>query len=356
MRTSQLARIYETTGPYASVTLDVGHTTEKGAREHELRVRAAAEELASLGAPDDIVRAATERLEERVDEPAPVARVVVATPETVVFDELVHRQIDQPAISFGPLPDVAAWIEEQDRNIPFVLALVDHTGGSVSTYHSEIPGVIDERVVGGETEHVHLYPEGGWATLKYQHETENVWQRNADAVAEEIESRARAGQRLVILAGDPKSRADVMKRLADLPAEVAQLESGGRAADGGDEALRQAIREVLLQYAIARRLELAHTLKDRMGQDKAVATGVDDVAEAFVRGQVDTLLLDPDEAARHRVLLAEHPGLRLGSAPEDEPLRADQALIAAAALTDAEIAVSPSDTIGGTPAAALLRW
>jgi hypothetical protein len=37
-------------------------------------------------------------------------------------------------------------------------------------------------------------------------------------------------------------------------------------------------------------------------------------------------------------------------------VRADQALIAAACMTDADIAVATAATMGGAPVAALLRW
>jgi len=356
MRNSQLTSMYERPGPFASVTLDVGHHTESGVHEHELRVRSAGEELASLGAADEVVRAVTDRLAERVEEPSPVGRVVVATLDEVVFDELLHTQLDSAAVTWDALPDITTWVAEQDRDIPFVLALVDHVGGNVATFHSEIPEAQEETTAGGETFHVQLVPAGGWSALRYQHETENVWHRNAEAVAAEIGSRIRAGHRLVLLAGDPKSRADVTDRLSGTPATIVQLESGGRAEDGGDEALQQEIRQALLDQAVSRRMAVAHTLKDRLGRDQAVATGVRDVADAFVRGQVETLLLDPAQAAEHSLTLAEHPGLTLGPAPHHEPLRADQALIAAAALTDADITVSPSSTLGGAPVAALLRW
>ena len=105
-----------------------------------------------------------------------------------------------------------------------------------------------------------------------------------------------------------------------------------------------------------RRLSLHHELKDRLGQDRAVATGVRDVADAFVRGQVDTLLLDPQAAAELTLDPADHPGLVVGPGVPDGPLRADQALVAAAVLTGAQVAVAPRAVLGGTPVAALLRW
>ncbi|GAB3921675.1 hypothetical protein GCM10029976_009060 [Kribbella albertanoniae] len=236
------------------------------------------------------------------------------------------------------------------------MALVDHEGGDVAIYQSDVPEPESETSAGGETWHVHHVPVGGWSALRYQHETENVWHRNAEAVAQELDSVIASGVGLILLGGDPRSVADVEKQLDTSVATVVQLRSGSRAADGGDETQQQAIREALLEYAVAQRLELHHTLKDRLGQDSAVATGVRDIADAFVQGQVDTLLLDPDATHKQTLTVKDHPGLDLGAVPTDDALPADQALVAAAARTSANVVVLPRTALGGAPAAALLRW
>ena len=356
MRTARLTSLYETEGPFATVMLDVSRDTENGAHEHELRVRAACEALMEKGADEIVVDAISERLSEAVSDPAPVGRMVVATKEGVALDELIHTRVDQPTTSWGVLPDIASWVAYRDSMTTFVLAVVDHEGGDVGLYDSDVPEAQEESSVGGESHHVHKVPSGGWSALRYQHVVENVWQRNADAVAEEIQSYVRAGQRLVLIAGNPQSVTRVLATLGETRATVVQLESGTRAEDGGDEALQQSIREALMDYAVTRRVELSHTVKDRLGRNDAVATGVRDVAQAFVIGQVDTLLLDVDAAAELTLTPSDYPGLVLGGAPPDQPCRADLALIAAAVATGADVTVSRSRTLAGTPVAALLRW
>jgi release factor family 2 len=356
MKTTRLAPVYEASGPFATVMLDVSHDTENGEHEHELRVRAAARELTEQGAPDPVVQAVTERLLQLVPDPAPVARTVVATPAGVLLDDVSHTRVDQPVATWAALPDLARWVEHEDSVTPFVLAVVDHTGGDVGVYDSDVPVALQDDVVEGETLHVHQVPVGGWSQLRYQHVTENVWARNAEAVADQVLHHVRAGHYLVLLAGDPQSRPVVLERLADTPAIVVELESGSRAQDGGDEAFQQAVREALLEHVSGRRLAAVHELRDRLGTGSAVATGVHDVADAFVRGQVDTLLLDPQAATELALDPGDHPGLVLGQATPEEPVRADQALLAAAVTTSADVRATPAATIGGTPVAALLRW
>ena len=355
MQTTTLSTLYQSTGPFATVLIDVGHENENGEHEHELRVRAACDDLRAQGADDAVVATVSERLGELVPQPAPVGRVVVATADGVVHDEVMHTQLDQPVATWASLPDLARWIERRDAVVSFVLAVVDHEGGDVSVLSSDLPTPEESESVTGSTENVHQKGADDWAALKFQHRTENVWKRNAAEVAEHVMTHVRSGTRLVLLGGDPRSRSLVREQLNEAEAQVVELEHVSRAEDGGEEALDRSIREVLTDHVVRRRLERVHELRERLGRGASAARGVDDVADALVRGQVEVLLLDPAAAAAEQLDVAQHEGLSLGAATPDGPVPADQALVAAAVLTDAEVGVAPASALGG-PVAALLRW
>src|SRR4051812_16608922 len=291
METTSLRPALDVTGPFATALVDVAHDSETGAQEHELRVRAACDQLTEQGAPDKVVERVRERLSEQLGRPAPVARLVVATEDDVVLDEVGGFQVDQPVATFDLLPDLTGWIAHRDSSVTFVLALVDHEGGDVALYDSDVPEPAEESSVGGEERFVHKVPVGGWSALRYQHTTDNVWARNAEAVVDEVQGHLRRGHRLVLLAGDPQSLGMVRDGLADTKAEVVELESGTRNDDGGDEALQQAIREALMSVVVRRRLEVVHELSQELGRGGAAAAGVARVAEALVKGQVRTLLV-----------------------------------------------------------------
>ena len=352
MDTSTLTDLYQSSGPFATALVDVAHDTENGAHEHELRVRAACESLREQGADEGVVAAVAERLGETVHEPAPVARVVVATPDGVQYDETASFRVDDTVATWAPLPDLARWIEHRDGVLTFVLAVVDHEGGDVGLYRSDLPTPEQLESIDGSTENIHQVGATDWGNLNYQHRTENVWAKNAAEVADRISSYVRTGTRLVLIAGDPRSKSLVRERLYEAEAEVVELEHGTRNEDGGDDALQQAVREALLDQVVRARVERVHELRGRLGRGESVATGAEEVADAFVRGQVDTLLLDPAAAADVELDVAAHPGLSL----PDGRLRADQALVAAAVLTDAQVGVAPAPAMGGAPVAALLRW
>ena len=355
MDSATFQTVYTAPGPFATVLVDVSHD-ETGEHAHDLRVRAACGELTEQGADAAVVKRLADHLAELVRRPAPVARLVVANADGILHDEVVAKQIDRTVATWAPLPDLAHWSEHVDSRVDFVLALVDHEGGDVAVMHSDVPEPQDERSITGETEHVHKVPTGGWSALRYQHETENVWAQNAELVSEEITKRVREGHRLVLLAGDPRSKSLVRDALGDQPMDLVELESGTRAEDGGGEAMQQAVREALMDEVVGRRVDLVHDLRERMGRGESVATGVRDVADAFVRGQVETLLVDPAPLAELELAPADHPGLVLAATPMEQPVRADLGLVAAAAHTDANVAALPSRVMGGAPVAALLRW
>jgi len=358
MDTSTLTPALQAAGPFATVLIDVSHDTESGRHEHDLRVRAAREELAEQGAPGEVIELVAERLEETVRHHTPVARLVVATSEKVTYDGLALTRVDHPVVTWDDLPDLAAWIAHGDSATPFVLALVDHEGGDVSLWESDVPEPVAESSVGGEDlEYVHQVPVGGWASLETQRTTENVWKRNAEDVADEVTRLVREHRcPLVLLGGDPTSIGLLRRHLADLPANLVELPTGRRNSDGGGEALNEAVRQALFAEAVRRRKDLTDRLRQGLGRGDGAVAGVDAVTDALVQGRVETLVFDPAALSDVRLNPREHPGLVFGGPEPARPVRADEALVAAAVATDAGVSTLPSLALDRQPVAALLRW
>jgi hypothetical protein len=356
-RLDQLTELYNQPGPFATAYVEVSRDAESGNQVAELAAREAADALLALGAPEQVAASIRDGLSRSTHQPAPVSRCLVASASGVLLDRLTRSHRPQPLTTWAPLPDLAPWLADLQQTRPFVLALVDREGGDVTSYSADGMVPTDESSVGEPSPYVHKVRSGGWSQLRYQHTSENVWRANAGEVAREIERQVRTGPDLVVLAGDVKARSGVRDQLSStMTAELVELDHGGRAVDGGDDALAAAVQSVIDDRVVSTTLAAVHELRDRMGQDRAVAVGVRDVTDAFVRGQVDTLLLDPEAARAFEVRPVDHPGLVLGAAIGDEPVRADLAVVAAACLTDAEVLISRASTLGGATVAALLRW
>jgi len=357
MDTATLASVLTKPGPYATVLVDVSQDTESGRHEHETRVRDACHELAAQGAPDDLVERLRARLDEQPERSAPAARLVVGTPAGIVYDAMAATRLDHPIATWSPLPDLGVWAAHRDAAVSFLLVLVDHEGGDITLWDSDVPEPEARAEAGGDVQYVHHVKPGDWGDYSMQRTTENVWRHNADQVAEAVERLvAEHGVPLVLVGGDPQSTGMLRSQLDGLQAELVVLPTGQRGDDGGEEALQRAIHASLLDHVTARRMALVHRLREGMGRGEGAATGVRDVADALVRGQVETLLVDETAAAELELDPAQHPGLEFGAASVDGPVRADEALIAAAVLTDAEVSALPSAALGGAPVAALLRW
>jgi Bacterial archaeo-eukaryotic release factor family 2 len=357
VKTDSIAQLLEDPGPFASVYIDVSRDMEDGNRVVELAVRGACDSILEQGAPSSVADAIRDLLNASLHVEAPVSRAIIATERGVLLDELTRARTVRATATWAQLPDLGAWIADEDSRVPFILALVDHEGGQVSVYRSSLRTAELTESVGSPDVHEHKFRGGGWSHLRFQHVTENAWVRNAEEVAAEIVRHARRGVEMIMLAGDPRSRSLVLESLGDVRAELVQLESGGRAADGGDEALFQEVNGLLGRHVTATKLVDVHALRDRLGKGESVAIGVTDVIDALIRGQVDRLLIDVDRSREFIVEPTDHPGLSFG-AVENLPksFRADLALIAATALTAADLSVTRARTMGGAPVAALLRW
>lgn len=356
MHTARIAELYDAEGPFASAFVDISQDSEDGAHRRELLIEEATRQLTDSGAPQEVVHVVRTALDEDVDVPAPVSRFVVANADGVLLADVVPQRTDGSVASWAPLPDVTSWIAVQDSFVPFALVVADREGSDIEIYRTSASEPSDSSELHGETLHIHKVPIGGWSQSRYQNATEEVWKRNAAETAKRIDAHVTSGIQLVVLAGDPRARSDIKAAVGTAAADrIVETEAGGRAAGSSRDALESAVADVLRGHVVDARVQHVRTYRDRVGENRAVATGIDEVSDAFVRGQVDTLLLDPHPAREAEVRPADHPGLTLGTG-DRSPVAADLALIAAAARTGASVVVVSSAALGGEPAAALLRW
>lgn len=357
MRTETLAQLFTDPGPFASAYVEVSRDSETRSGVAELAVRSVLEDLSDQGAPEKVRGAIRARLEQPTGQPAPVSRCVVASERGVVFDRLSRTERQHPVAHWGRLPELTDWVADASAGVGFTLALVNHEGADVSSYSADGIHLEQDVSVGEPSGFEHKVKGGGWSHLNWQRSSETVWKRNAVEAAAEIERHVgEYTPEVVIIAGDEHSRSDVRAALGDLGVDVVVLDHGSRGADGGADALAEAVESVLRERVVAGRLASAHEAAERLGQGRAVASGVDAVADAFVRGQVGTLLIDPDHARGLELVTAAHPGFGLGAVDPAGTLPADQALIAAAAVTGAEVGVTAATALDGEPVIALLRW
>lgn len=342
-------------GPFVTVHAEVGRTTEDALQQLDARWTTIRHALEHEHVDDALIEQIGARLHEQPPVGGPARRTLVAEGGEVVFDDIQAGASSwQETVEVDLLPDLSGWLVQATRQIPFVLVVADREGADIGFHTGLAETTHEDVVVDGDDFPITKVPEGDWAQKQYQRSAENTWKRNAGEVADEVRHRI-GDHRLVVLAGDERACHDIQEALSGLTVPVVHVTGGGRAAGASEEALWSDVRRVLADFEAHDEQDVVDALLERTGQGAGAARGLDEVLEAFVRGQVERLVVDLDAAREMTVDPADHPGLRLPESVAGE-VPADRVLLAAAAATDADVAVLPKEQTKGQGVAALLRW
>lgn len=375
MRLDLARPLFERPGPFLTLHVDVSRDTEDARQQIDSRWTRARHLLQDHGVSGPIVGEVEERLREPTHLPGKVRRTLVADlhpdggGEILLDDARLCTSTWPETVTVGPLPDLAGWLSSVGAQNPFVLIRVDRVGADIEVHVAPSRPASEQTTVDGDTFDITKLPQGDWAQDKYQQRAENPWHANARLVADQVAALAeRYRPRLVVVCGDVRARSDLASLLEDLlpaatGASVVTVESGGRAAGTSDEALWDDVRRLLAEIEARDTDAVLQRLERGIAVGEGVLSGPDRVAEAFVVGGVEELVLDLGEARAVSVAAADHPGLALPAVARDAgALPADQVLVAAAALTDAEVTLLPHEVplpqelALANGVAATLRW
>ncbi len=367
MDVSFLEQVFAASGPYATVCADVTHTTENADTELDLRVRAVAERLTEQGAPEAVVEAVRARLLEGNEggEAGTLKgrALVVAADGGVVLDEALADAPTREIAEWSPHPDLLSVLRQLPGRVPHVVVVTDRVGADI-TYMGATGEVEEEETVDGDGFQIRKVRVGGWAHHRYQHNVENKWISNADAVAEKIASMARRlGPRFVLVAGDVRARQILTDRASDVWKDlVVVMDEGGRAVGADREPVHRREAELVAEHE-------AREIADAVEKVEAAAAhglsvrGTEAVVEAIRKSQVETLVIG-DEPVDEKLLVGDEP-LTLGVDQHDMDALGihgtvvphDRALLAAAVASNADVVVVPRSAMpDGVPVAAVLRY
>lgn len=363
MDLARLRPVFEHDGLYLTVHAEVGRAGEDAADQLDARWTTIRHELERLGVGAGLVGDIRDRLHENPHAPGEVRRTIVAAGDEVVLDDVQVGHSHWPEVlDQGALPDLTGWLGMEDRAIPFVVVVADRTGADIGVHRALSKPATDHETVTGETFYITKVPQGDWAQKQFQQSAEDSWQHNAREVADVVRGLAREHRpRAVFVAGEVRARAEVTRALEEhdpaVLGQVIQLESGGRGAGASTEAMHEEIRAKVAGLERSADADVAAELDRVRGQGAGGATGVEEVLDALAQHQVERLVIDPLPLRDKVVHPQAHEGLALppAAAVADE-LPADRALVAAAALSGAEVSLLPSSMSHGGGAAALLRW
>lgn len=370
MRLSSLRTVLTEAAPTSTVWIDANRGDENAGHEVRLRWQALADRLRELGAPEADVSALETPATAPTGLPDPSSRVLAARDGRVVLDEVVGETPPDGIgeVAFEAVPDVTPLLTLQPEGASFVVARIDRVGADVDVFSGPATPV-DEASVEGRTMRIHKFGGGGWAHLRFQHNTEEAWRKNAEQVAELVDAKAKEhGVSLLVLGGDQRARTFVVEALPP-GYEIVEVEGNVRAEGASDDQLDAAVATAVAArttgraQAVVERLRAAREPMEDGTETGTAAVDLERTVAAFQQGQVSVLLLEPDRLRARRLVVGPGPhDLALPGGPrtwdgDGVEVPADLALVRAAVLTDADVQVLPgagADVPDG--AAALLRW
>ncbi|MEU3442371.1 Vms1/Ankzf1 family peptidyl-tRNA hydrolase [Streptomyces griseoincarnatus] len=377
MQLSFLQPLFDRPGPWATVYFGPLQSDESGAKRRELSVREACRTLEVEGADAATTEAVRDALLRIGPAEDPAGRVVFATGGEVVLSHRLSRPPQRQISCWAPLPRLTPLLELAGQDPVCLVAYIDRTGADFEL-RGGAAGPRSAGQVEGEQHPVHRTASSDWSERHFQLKVENTWEHNAGEIAEALNAAyEESGADLVVLAGDPRERPAVHEKLSEAVRGVTtETEHGGRAAGSASPALEEAIEQARRRHTRHRVEEVLDRFRaGRVGTDRPTEAveGVPALVEAAREHRIDTLLVRPDGpeldrdtwvGARPDQIAARRSDARTLGESDPTVVRADDALLRAAAVTAADVLVVPPADDDGADATdiptgglgALLRW
>lgn len=360
-----LGPVYARKGPYASVVLETNReAADDAAHAIELRWRGLRTDLASAGADEPTLTALDAVVGRPSDEGGEQGQVVVAASGDVLLDERVYRHPGPSVARWAELPDVMPVLRSRAVQLAYLVVRVDGQGADVEVRG---PAREYELEVEGDEHPLHKVGAGGWSHRRIQQRAENTARQNAKLVAGQVDELVgKTGADLVVLAGDPHARSNLVDELGKTTRDlVVELESGSR--HPGAESIDAEIADIVADHVRAKDRELLDAFRAEGGE--RAASGLDATVASLRESRVDTLFVEDDGTENAdsgiRVWADRSDPLALGRRPGDlesmgvedgYQVPAVPAIVRAAARSDARLALVEPGALGGDGIGALLRY
>lgn len=289
MRTTEMARLFQASGPFLSLYMATSGDVENAGPRVELRWKNARSELFDQGVP--------ERLLERIDplvegsQTAGATLAVVASVDGILWSGNLPTPPPRELLtSWAPLPSVVPLLAHLQSLVPHVAVLASRAAAEVVARTAELGGDDQQVAVEGERPpHLSRTKPGGWSQPRYQHRSEVLWERNAAEVAmvlAEVVDHVRP--RFVAVAGDVRAVQFLRDKSPKRVRELMRMVGGELPSVEGvlEEAAKLAADTVERDTG-----ELLDRFERERAQHDLAADGPAATVEALGRSQVDVLLV-----------------------------------------------------------------
>lgn len=362
-----LAALYRQAGSASTVYADVTQDTSDPRRTGTIKQRTVREALMDAGAPEVDAAVIVDLLEEPPGIGGSVSRLLVVREGAVEVNELLPGvPLAELMVTYGPVPALIPLLIQRPRDLCYVVAEVGRDGGEIRQYRLSRVQPVAHRAVRGDTEFLtKVQSEDAFlANGRYQHHTEEIWKRNEGLVAAAIDEVVRdSGAELLVVTGDVRARQLLIDQLSTATVKIltvvpANTRPGGATTDELDADLHRHIDSILAADEHDALVGLETGRNDGLAETDLAA-----VIRSIQQGQVDVLIIAPSTMDDDTLIaLDREPWVATSSeetlgAGELGSVRAADALVRAAILTNARVVVASSSEIpDGSSACAILRW
>src|SRR6266540_195781 len=242
MRTTDIARVYQGSGPFLTLYLDTSGDVENAAQRVELRWKNARTGLLQQGVPESVLDAVDPLVEGSHLAGATLA--LVASVDGVLWSSNLPDPPSREVIAhWATLPSIVPLLAYAQSQVPHVAVLATRVAAELAARTPDGDGGEPVVVEGERSPHVTRSAPGGWSQPRYQHHAEVHWERNAVDVAQVLTDLVdRVRPRLVALAGDVRA---VQLLREKSPKRVrALMEQVGGELDSVDAVLQEAAKLV----------------------------------------------------------------------------------------------------------------
>lgn len=336
-------------GPFLTVYLDTTRTDPTAASEVESRWRQFRERAAQAGAPEALLAEVEESLLRQASIGGKHGRAILANGQRILLDRVLPVPPQKELIDWGERPEILPLLQLTPHAVSQLLVEVDRAGADLHLRAPEDPDLTknaqghgEERSIDGGHDELHKARATGadsgrgWRTDNFEARVEDSWERNAEAVADQVNKLVmKRKPHVVFLTGDVRAQGLLRAELRnEVLARLVVVPGGTRGMSLERASFREELARAVNAHIEATKQEHAEKFREAQGRDVGSVTGQFHVSEALGRGQVDELIFNP------------------GREPENI-----EELLHQAILTDAGVYALDEETFSlPDGVAAFLRW
>lgn len=293
MKLNHLKSLLESKSPLTTICVDVSHAEGSEAGDISSRWRILRRELEEKGADQESLDLIESKLLSQVHLGGSHGRYIAATKREIICDYLVAKPPTKDQANFEKDPLILPAVRASDDTVRYLLVQVDHQGANLllSGSDSHNPGGILAHIEGNH-DVLHKVNGGGWSHRRFQSRVEDSLERNAEVVAKEVDRiTSECTPELILISGDVRSVALVLKSLGHAAKKLVVEVPGGPRAEGvNEDVFAHHIHQALELFREKRRNVTLERVKEALGRGVGAVTGLSHLVEVLRKGQVKELV------------------------------------------------------------------